>query len=64
VTVIKKEAFKGCESIITLTISSSVSYLGHSAFEDCKNLKSVIIPSSVTTICAVTVKTSASGHPV
>lgn len=44
------EAFENCTSITSVTIGSSVKYIGDSAFDGCSNLKSVTIPESVTTI--------------
>ena len=40
----------GCESLVSVTIPSSVTVIGDAAFYGCKNLTSVTIPSSVTFI--------------
>lgn len=40
-------AFKGCSSLITITIGNGVKIIGDSAFRDCKNLTAVTIPNSV-----------------
>lgn len=41
VTAIGEEAFKGLQELTSITIPSSVKSIEHSAFEGCKNLKSV-----------------------
>ncbi len=53
VTAIGDDAFYDCESSIlmsSVTIPSTVTYIGKNAFWKCTNLTSVTIPSSVTTI--------------
>ena len=47
---IEDNAFRGCSTLSSLTISSSVVNIGSYAFSSC-SLPSVIIPSSVKTIC-------------
>ena len=41
---------KGCKSLKTVTIPSSVTSIGEDAFANCSSLSSVTIPSSVTSI--------------
>ena len=50
VTAIGDEAFKGCESLTSITIPESVESIGESAFEDCQSLTSIVIPESVKTV--------------
>lgn len=50
VVMIDREAFKGCENLITVIIPTSVEEIGMEAFCDCKNINYVRIPDSVETI--------------
>ena len=43
-------AFSQCESLTSVSIPNSVSFINYGAFSGCRNLKTVIIPNSVTTI--------------
>ena len=50
VTSVGKNAFYGCESLISVKISNSVTSIGIHAFGGCSSLISIIIPNSVTSI--------------
>jgi len=50
VTSIGEEAFYGCSSLTSVTISDSVTSIGSRAFSGCSSLTSVNIPDSVTSI--------------
>ena len=50
VTEIAWWAFWECDSLISVTIPSTVTYIGGNAFLDCVTLKKVTIPNSVTEI--------------
>ena len=45
VTVIKEEAFYGCDELSEVFIPESVVEIGSSAFRQCESLKSIEIPS-------------------
>jgi len=47
---IAESAFRGCDSLTSVTVPNSVTNIGDSAFEGCINLTSVIIGSGVTNI--------------
>ena len=44
------DAFRGCDTLTSITISDSVTSIGNSAFLDCTSLTSISIPDSVTSI--------------
>lgn len=48
---IKWWAFYGCESLEKINLNFGLKTVGYGAFMNCKNLKSVSIPMSVTQIC-------------
>ena len=50
VTIIGNYAFRGCDSLTSVTIPAGVTSIGESAFEFCAGLTSVTIPDSVTSI--------------
>ncbi|MDD6032694.1 MAG: leucine-rich repeat domain-containing protein [Oscillospiraceae bacterium] len=50
VTAIGSHAFKGRESLTSVTIPEGVTSIGAGAFFDCRSLKSITIPESVTYI--------------
>ena len=50
VTSIGDEAFRGCDSLASVTIPDGVTYIGSHAFSSCDSLTSVTIPDSVTSI--------------
>ena len=50
VTSVGKNAFYGCESLISVKISNSVTSIGYFAFEGCSSLTSITIPNSITSI--------------
>lgn len=50
VTSIGKEAFRGCDAIISIIIPNGVTSIGAGAFELCNNLAKVTIPRSVKSI--------------
>ena len=50
VTLVDKEAFKGCVALTTVTIGDGAVELGYKAFGDCKSLTKVVIPASMTKI--------------
>ena len=50
VTSIGEGAFRGCNSLTSIVIPSSVTSIGKRAFSSCTSLTSIVIPSSVTSI--------------
>lgn len=42
--------FKDCESLTSVTLPPSITFIGSHAFENCKGLNSLVIPSGVTSI--------------
>lgn len=50
VVEIGKDAFKGCNKIISITIPNSVTAIGAVAFSGCTGLTGITIPDSVTRI--------------
>ena len=52
VTSIGKEAFRGCDAIISIAIPNGVTSIGARAFELCNNLAKVTIPRSIKSIGA------------
>ncbi len=48
--IIGNSAFRGCSSLTSITIPSSVTRIGDSAFRGCSGLTSITIPNSVTSI--------------
>ena len=43
-------AFQGCESLTSITLPNSITYIGNRAFDWCTGLTSITIPNSVTII--------------
>ena len=54
VTTIERQAFRGCNSLISVAIPSSVTIIGGFAFLECGCLESVEIPTGITSIEAGT----------
>ena len=50
VVAVAEEAFKECETIVSVTIPDSVTEIEEGAFKECKNLSSVTFPNSLTKI--------------
>ena len=48
--IIDYGAFEGCTSLASVTISDSVTHIGHHAFAYCDSLTAITIPDSVTSI--------------
>lgn len=46
-----KGSFKGCSSLVQISIPSSVIKIGNNAFYKCSSLTQISIPSSVTSVC-------------
>ena len=46
-TAIGESTFKGCESLVSITIPESVMAIGAEAFQDCQSLAIITIPVSV-----------------
>ena len=49
-TIVKAEAFSGCEDLTSIVIPSSITEIRFKAFSCCSNLESITIPKSVTSI--------------
>ena len=60
VTSIGKNAFTGCNTLLTVSIPNSVTTIGDWAFQNCSGLTSVTIPNSITTIGIGTFKNCSS----
>lgn len=50
VTSIGNYAFYGCEKLSNVILNENITTLGANAFNECKNLKEIIIPNSVTSV--------------
>ena len=50
VTVIAKDAFKGCQTVVNVKIENGIQTIGESAFASCPALMRIEIPESVTSI--------------
>ena len=50
VSTLANEAFKGCKSIVKLTIPETIVKIGSYAFSGCSSLTSIVVPNSVTSI--------------
>ena len=49
-TIIAAEAFKGCSSMISITLPDTLTTIGKEAFRNCSSLTSIMLPDSLTTI--------------
>ena len=47
---IANEAFRGCSSLISLTIPDGITSIGGNAFRDCSSITSLVLPDGVTSI--------------
>lgn len=54
VTSVKKSAFEGCMSLVSLTIPNTVKSLGVSAFKDCQRLSQLTVPVSLDVVVSQT----------
>ena len=45
--VVGDEAFKGCSTLLSVSLGDNVTALGKSAFYDCKSLQKIVVPNSV-----------------
>ena len=50
IEIIGSEAFNGCSSLTSITLSDSLTAIGDGAFDSCIGLTSITLPDSVTTI--------------
>ena len=50
VTIIDKNAFKGCKTLQIVTLPSSLKVIGEFVFSECESLVEIIIPRNVTII--------------
>ena len=50
ITRIEPEAFEGCKALVSVSLSSKLSYLGYSCFAECDSLEKIEIPETVQSI--------------